>query len=200
MHGSGDMGDDVANLFVEVNDIPPQGLDLEFREPVQRFPVIGKLTQEGNICFSGPVVASLRIAPENELFLVQGRVEIESEISCCRCLAPFRQSLAEAFALTYTVGLPEVDRFDPAKHAAIELTAEDMGLALVRNGRIDLLEVIEEAVVMALPMRPLCREDCKGLCPTCGADLNRDKCTCAGAAPDPRLAVLAKLKIPEKES
>ncbi|MBI9085705.1 MAG: DUF177 domain-containing protein [Desulfobacterales bacterium] len=189
----------MANLFVEVHDIPPQGLDLEFREPVQRFPVIGELTKDGNICFSGPVIASLRIAPEKGLFLVQGRVEIESEISCCRCLAPFRQPLAEAFALTYTVGLSEVDRFDPAKDAVVDLTVEDMGLALVRNGRIDLLEVIQEAVVMALPMRPLCREDCKGLCPNCGADLNRDKCTCAGAPLDPRLAVLAKLKIPERE-
>lgn len=194
------MGDDVPKLFVEVNDIPPQGLDLEFREPVQRFPVMDKLAQEGNICFSGPVVASLRITPEKDLFLVQGRVEIESEISCCRCLVPFHQSLSEAVALTYTLGLPEADRFDPAKDAVIDLTAEDMGMELVRSGRIDLLAVIQEAVVMALPMRPLCRQDCKGLCPSCGADLNRAQCTCAGAAPDPRLAVLAKLKIPQTKA
>ena len=190
----------MADLFVEVHNIPAQGLDLQFREPVKRFPALAELTENGDIRFSGPLSASLRITPGKDLFFVEGQVAIDAEISCCRCLAPLQQSLAETFSLTYTADLPHGDGPDPAKDAPLELTAEDMGMALIRAGRIDLAAALQEAVIMALPMQPLCRKDCKGLCPNCGVDLNCEKCACAGPAPDPRLAALAQLKIPKRTS
>ena len=60
---------------------------------------------------------------------------------------------------------------------------------------IDLTEAVQEQILLSLPLRPLCREDCKGLCPGCGEDLNKGACGCSGKAVDPRLAVLGNLKL-----
>ena len=63
---------------------------------------------------------------------------------------------------------------------------------------LDLCEAVQEQVIMALPVRPLCREDCRGLCPVCGADLNEESCTCAEKTVDPRWKALSELKISPK--
>ena len=60
---------------------------------------------------------------------------------------------------------------------------------------IDFRDAVQEQVIMAIPMQPLCREDCRGLCPGCGANLNLEKCRCRPDDVDPRLAILKKLKL-----
>lgn len=181
------------NLQILVEQIPAQGLRLALREPAERFPALVQLAADGGIRLLGPLMATVDITPEKSMFHVTGRVTGEVEIPCSRCLSPFRHGMDEPFELTYT------ERVPGDQEAELELTAADMGMERLKNDRIDLAEALQEQVIVALPMRPLCRRDCKGLCPGCGADLNTEPCTCAGQSGDPRFAILEKLKTGRRD-
>ena len=79
-----------------------------------------------------------------------------------------------------------------ARRLAIE--EDDLGVSYYKDETIDLGEVVREQFYLALPMKPLCRETCKGLCPVCGANRNRETCTCETTWVDPRLEALKALK------
>ncbi len=74
-----------------------------------------------------------------------------------------------------------------------EVEEEDLDTSYYRDDQIDLNELLREQFYLALPMKPLCREDCRGLCPQCGTNLNTGTCTCATEWEDPRLAALKGL-------
>src|SRR6185503_8978804 len=75
-----------------------------------------------------------------------------------------------------------------------EVTAKDLNTNVYRDDRIDLNEILREQFYLALPMKPLCRENCAGLCPQCGMNRNTGTCSCATEIVDPRLAPLRGLK------
>jgi uncharacterized protein len=75
-----------------------------------------------------------------------------------------------------------------------EVEEEDLGTSFYRDDRIDLNELLREQFYLALPMKPLCQEGCKGLCSQCGTNLNLGSCDCAPVWEDPRLAALKGLK------
>ena len=76
-----------------------------------------------------------------------------------------------------------------------ELNREDLGLSYYSTEEIDLTPLIQEQVMLALPTRPLCHENCRGLCPSCGVDLNKETCACSTSAADPRMAIFRTLKV-----
>jgi uncharacterized protein len=76
----------------------------------------------------------------------------------------------------------------------VELQAEDLILSAYEGDAVDLDEVVREQLLLALPSRHLCREDCQGLCQKCGANLNDGHCSCEQGEVDPRWAALANLK------
>ena len=120
---------------------------------------------------------------------LRGKIATEIELLCGRCLAPARSPLELEFDT----------RFIPQSEAAgetdnVELLTEDMGLAAFEGDSIDLDELVREQILLALPTRHLCREDCKGLCQKCGADLNAGDCSCEQGETDPRWAALADFK------
>ena len=75
------------------------------------------------------------------------------------------------------------------------LRTEDLEFSLYDGDQIDLAPLVAEQLILALPSRALCREDCQGLCPSCGTNLNLHQCGCAQQARDPRLAVLRPPKV-----
>jgi uncharacterized protein len=77
----------------------------------------------------------------------------------------------------------------------VELSAEDMGIVYFQGEKINLKDAIQEQVVMEFPLRPLCKPDCKGLCPRCGADMNEDPCDCDQRPPPGKFAALKNLKL-----
>ena len=111
------------------------------------------------------------------LLRLSGTAFCELASLCARCLAPVREELRAETVLTVVTGEGDED------------TEEDFVIAA--GEKIDLLEAAEDAVLPSLPFRLLCREDCKGLCPVCGKDLNEGECGCVKKAVDPRLAGLA---------
>jgi DUF177 domain-containing protein len=76
-----------------------------------------------------------------------------------------------------------------------DLKVEDLEFSYYDGEEVDLTPLIREQTLLALPTRPLCREDCRGLCPRCGANLNQGDCGCPTEAGDPRLSVLRSLTV-----
>ena len=83
----------------------------------------------------------------------------------------------------------------PTESQEVELNSGDMGVVYFQGEKIDLKYTIQEQVVMGFPIRALCKQDCKGLCPKCGADLNEDLCDCDRSSSPGKFAVLKNLKL-----
>ena len=107
--------------------------------------------------------------------LAKGQFITELETDCARCLEPF--------PLTLNVPLEEMFSFSPASDPVY----------FIDEGWLDLRQPLREQIMLAMPMHPLCRPGCKGLCPNCGQNLNEGPCQCSAEEIDPRLAVLKKL-------
>lgn len=119
---------------------------------------------------------------------VKGRVSSAVEIDCVRCLEPVELKLEFDFNVGYV--LPEHFAVDKEK----EVASDDLDIDVLSEDRIDLKEVIREQILLNLPDGVFCKEDCKGLCQQCGANLNLIDCNCKETEIDPRWAALKKLK------
>jgi uncharacterized protein len=168
-------------------------LDLtRYRQPVTSFSRTfqpQELGDEGDTYrVSAPVDLTFDIHKDKDKFRLVGRVKTELELPCSRCLEPFR----------FPVDAPFDVRFLPASELNVaeerEVEEDDLETSFYKDDQIDLNELLREQFYLALPMKPLCREDCKGLCPQCGINLNTGSCDCAPAWEDPRLAPLKALK------
>lgn len=135
----------------------------------------------------GPVEVDLRLDATDGRFTVAGTLRTELEVTCCRCACKFNQIVDKSFRVEYWPDTAEED-------AEIELDYEDLDIGFYRGDKFDLKEVILEQALIDLPMKPVCKEDCKGLCEGCGADLNKEECSCDGPRLDPRFEALQKLK------
>ncbi len=110
--------------------------------------------------------------------LVEGRIDTQVEVECIRCLV--------RFPYTTTFEVEEIIGFAGRPRPGITYRLTD-------EGWFDPLPLLREQVWVELPMKPLCRPDCRGICPECGANLNLEPCGCHEERVDPRLAVLAEL-------
>jgi uncharacterized protein len=130
-----------------------------------------------------------RASKRHEQIRLQGTIKASVEVACARCLAPVVVPVDANFDVAYVPA--EIEEAAPE---ATELQADDLNFAVYEGDELDLDELAREQLLLALPARQLCREDCKGLCPTCGADLNTQECGCEQQEIDPRWAALAALK------
>ena len=135
-----------------------------------------------------PVDLAFEIHKDKDKFRLVGTVKTELELPCSRCLEPYRLVVDVPFDLRY---LPASEASAEAER---EIEEEDLGVSYYRDEQIDLNELLREQFYLALPMKPLCQEDCKGLCSQCGTNLNTGTCSCAAEWVDPRLAALKALK------
>jgi uncharacterized protein len=136
---------------------------------------------------AAPVHLLLDIHKERDAFKVTGRVETRLALECGRCLEPFEIPVGSTFELNY---VPQSDNTGDGEH---QIDDDDLTTAYYRDNTLDLGELMREQFQLALPMKPLCAEDCKGLCPECGTNLNRTTCGCTPKWEDPRLAALKGL-------
>lgn len=128
------------------------------------------------------------------VFRVTGRAVTRLELECGRCVEPFEVPVDARFELRY-VPQPEA-----AAGEEREIGEDDLTTSFYRDGTLDVVEMVREQFQLALPMKPLCAMSCRGLCPECGANLNRSDCGCRPQWEDPRLAPLKELLNREKES
>lgn len=134
-----------------------------------------------------PVRLAAELRKDHEKIRITGRVATTLELACSRCLEGFRVPVDAAFDLLYLPAAAE-------PHAGEqEVEEDDLGTSYYRDGRIDLADLVREQFFLALPMKPLCQDACRGLCPECGTNLNTGTCACTHAWEDPRLAPLKAL-------
>lgn len=135
----------------------------------------------------GPLVLTGVVESVVEGLLVRGTLEADVAMSCARCLEP----------VTDRVAADVVELFqDPDRLAAEGLDDVEEGYG-IRDGQIDLDALLRDNLAPALPARPLCREDCQGLCADCGVNRNATTCSCADEHEDPRWAALEGLRLPD---
>ena len=151
--------------------------------------------QDPDYRVAGPVELSLDVEKLNgAAFGVSGRATTRLAVECSRCVEPYEVPVDLSFNLRY---VPQAENTGEGER---EIEEDDLTTAFYREGLLDLVDLLREQFVLALPMKPLCREDCRGLCAQCGTNLNRTQCECAPQWEDPRLAPLKSLLSPEKEN
>lgn len=180
-------------MIIELDDIKEQGLSLELIEAYDRFPALNELHADGEAIFIQPLDIKLMARKFEGMVIVEGSVTTAVRLQCCRCLQEFEQSLDASFSVTYARQLPDME--DGGDDGEVELQAEDLGMLAFEGDEIDLTETVQEQVVMAMPFKPLCREDCHGLCSQCGADLNAGDCGCRDQVMGGKFAALKDFKV-----
>jgi len=119
---------------------------------------------------------------------LDGRFAAKFELPCARCLEPVVQDVDRAFDLLYRPLGVDAGREEAA------VTGAESEISYYKGEGVLLEEVLREQVLLALPLKVICRQDCKGLCPQCGANLNVTQCSCSEPAEDPRWSALKDLR------
>lgn len=138
--------------------------------------------------FMAPIHLDAYVRKVNEKVFIKGRIATHIEMNCARCLKPHEENLENTFEAIY---LPQPKLQEEGEE--IELNETDLDVSYYTGDSIALYEVLREQLLLLLPLKPLCKPDCAGLCPSCGKDLNEGPCHCETKTVDPRLAVLEQL-------
>ena len=148
----------------------------------------------------GPAPLHVKLQKTASGVLLRGSTEVAVHTPCRRCLADVHLRVPVTFTLNLvsraalSAAQDEDDRDEDAERAG-SFDLEQVDEELFDGKTIDLDPLVREQVLLALPMHAVCREDCKGLCGTCGQNLNEGECGCARSQVDPRLAALKNIKL-----
>ncbi len=169
-------------MLIEVAQIPPEGLDVALPEEELD---LGASTE----VWVGPakVRGDLRVDRSGHGLLISGTFSNQVQLVCGRCLEQFRFEAQDRFQVYCQIPTPG----QPAEE--YELADDELDVTYLEEGRINTDHLLRENILLSLPVQPLCHEDCRGLCPRCGANLNLGTCSCTQTHGDPRLQVLRKL-------
>lgn len=173
-------------MKLRVERITEETQDCDFSEPVEE---INQRLEGGahDFRFTRPLDVHLSHYRAADDLFFNGFVQTAAEGTCARCLETFPLELEVPFDFVLSPREPIDEK--------PELRAEDLSLSTYVGDEIDLAPLAEEQTLLALPTRALCREDCLGLCPTCGVNRNLASCDCRPEQGDPRFAVLRGLKV-----
>lgn len=176
-------------MKIQVTDVKDKPLHRTTEEAVEEFPSLVETQAAGECHFLAPIRLELTIAREFDHLRVQGGVETLVRLNCSRCLAEYETHVSSTFTIFYTRTSGET------LDEEIELSEEDLVAASYDGDEIDFTPVVAEQVIMALPLKPLCKEQCLGLCGSCGADLNVAPCACERSVASLKFSALQNLKI-----
>ena len=178
-------------MFLDIKDLERQPLDFEeaFQPGVidlgsefrQRTPLTttgrAELVEEHH--GKHQVIQDIRL---------RGRLKASLELQCARCLEPVPQEVTREFDLLYRPLGVDAGRDE------LSVTDAEAEIGYYQGEGILLEDVLREQVLLALPLKVTCREDCKGLCPHCGKNLNQEQCSCEVPVEDPRWAALKEVR------
>lgn len=170
-------------MKLRLEDIPEEGLDVSFELKSAKPADLGQAVE----AFGAPPWASLHVEQNGEFVLARGRAGAKLRLSCSRCLEPIDLTVDQEIDLVFEP-LPETTEDE------IELRGDELDVGFYRDGEVDLGDAVLEELSFAVPMAPLCRPDCPGLCPNCGQPLVEGGCQCKIKSIDPRWSKLAQLR------
>lgn len=171
---------DLATLTDDLTPLVREVTADQLNVPVDDFAVEGPLHLDATLARKG-----------GGEYQVVGRLDGALQVPCSRCLEPFLLPLASRVDVRL---LPAAELEASDEH---EVRDDDLATEFYRDETLDIGALVREQCYLALPMKPLCRPDCRGLCPHCGANLNQTTCDCAQTWVDPRLAALKAL-VPDR--
>ena len=154
----------------------------------QQLDINAESLQRPELVALGAVLWQGSVEREDGGFRLDGRLEYEQTVPCSRCLVPLILPVESEVRLRLVTGVPV------ASEGEIELTEADLETIYLEGDEIDTLQLVREQLQLNIPMRSLCSESCQGLCPTCGANRNKETCVCDQAEVDPRWEALKKLR------
>lgn len=163
-------------MRVYFEKIPEEGLEINFSDNFETSESLFNIKS-----FKGTIYAV------NENYILTGNLNIAIKDSCDRCLKDFTEDVEEKILIEIVK-----ENNSDTEAEEIELKDEDMGLYFVNEEYIDMEEIISQEAVLLRPIKRLCDQECKGLCPICGINLNHDTCSCEQEKDD-RWADLKKL-------
>jgi uncharacterized protein len=123
-----------------------------------------------------PVVFTGRLSKVEAGFVLEGTISLSGTVACCRCLAPVEFSSEAAPSWLFS---PAHRRPAGIEEPDVELGAADLDVVTYKELSFPFDPFIDEQLQLEIPMKPICREGCKGICPECGADRNEVACSCA---------------------
>lgn len=177
---------------IKVDTIPAEGLLIDFLLEPAWFKEIA-LERPLGFAPSGPVEVQGELTKTGQGIIFRGRVRGKIKLECGRCLEPFLKSLDEPVGLEWRLISAQPKPSDKEKDSGLQV--EDLETGLVQEGVLDLSERILEEVILAIPIKPLCRESCLGLCPVCGEDRNVNPCDCKSKGENGPFAALKNFKV-----
>lgn len=143
--------------------------------------------EDERVAISQPPKVRGSLRQDGRRVKLTGRIEAEIEVECDRCLKPVKMPVSSDFKLEY------VSAAEYESQHAVELGEGDMNLVVFDGEVIDIDSLVTEELMLAIPDQVLCKEDCRGICPTCGADKNVQECGCETKEIDPRWTALKNL-------
>ena len=177
-------------MYLELKDIKGEELEQVYTCTLSDFPDLVALAEEGGPVFDEPLNFRLRFQRTGQLVEVDGSFSATVDLKCGRCLQEFKQPLAESFALTFVPQSADVESDEE-----VELEAEELGLIPYVEETLKLRDPLQEQLLMAIPISPLCHESCRGLCPECGNNQNVEACDCMRKPFNNKFTALAGMKF-----
>jgi len=173
----------VVCMFLEIRELEQKPIRFEQSLAVGVIPFDSEFEQQSPLVATG--TAELHVSTEE--LRVQGRVQVSLRMECDRCTEPFVQSIDEEFDLIY-VPAPVT-----APGAEIAIGPSDANVGFYDGPGLELNDILQEQVLLALPLQRVCRAECRGICPTCGQNRNETGCQCQEQKTDDRWSALKNL-------
>ncbi|MBN1553094.1 DUF177 domain-containing protein [bacterium] len=166
-------------MIIKLLDIPPEGLNLSISISSDEFEISSKYE-----IIEDPVKFDGNVKLMSSGCLVSGHLKGSWKLSCARCLKFFTLPVDGKFRVFFN------RNFNKDTDSILELTQEQLEEKELNSNEINLTEIIREEMILRIPMKPICEGTCKGLCPSCGQDLNIASCNCEKNAVNPQFAKL----------
>ncbi|HXX28577.1 MAG TPA: DUF177 domain-containing protein [Terriglobales bacterium] len=178
-------------MLIEIHELERHPIDFDEKVPPGRIDLGADLRQRGPLHASGRAQLVEEHRGKHKLIKdirLKGELSASLEIACARCLAPVVQNVERDFDLLYRpLGAD-------AGQEEVSFSVAEAEIGYYEGTGLLLEDVLREQVLLAVPLKAICRQDCKGLCPQCGADLNLAQCACQQPVGDRRWSVLKEFR------
>ena len=178
-------------MFLDIKDLELQPLEFAEEFAAGAIDLGTEARQKGPLKTSGRAEVVEEHLGKHEVLKdlrLRGKLSTQLELPCARCLEPVAQDIKREFELLYRPQGSDAGRDE------LSVTDAEAEIGYYQGDGLMLEDVLREQVLLALPLKVTCREDCKGLCPQCGKNLNQEQCSCSTALEDPRWAALKEVR------
>jgi uncharacterized protein len=179
-------------MFIRVRDLETEALEFDRQFPAGHIDLGAEMQQRSPLHAQGRAELieehTHGVKETIKDIRLKGSFRGQIEVQCARCLEPLARDVEAEFDLLYRP-LGAVQRDDE-----VSISEAETEVGFYQGDGLALEDVLREQVLLAVPVKALCREDCRGLCPQCGKDLNQGECGCVAAHSDPRWNALRELR------